>query len=54
MYFGGNKQFYLNNWFSIGGSIIPENKNPTKEFTDKYRRKGFDFQGDYFFPQKLK
>lgn len=54
MYFGGNKQFYLNNWFAIGGCIIPENKSPTKEFTEKYKKKGFDFQGDYFFPEKLK
>ncbi|RMZ94091.1 hypothetical protein BpHYR1_019705, partial [Brachionus plicatilis] len=53
MYFGGNRQFYLNNWFSIGGSIIPENKSPSKDFIDKYRKKGFDFEGDYFFPKSI-
>lgn len=53
MFYGGNKQFYLNNWFSIGGSIIPENKSPTKDFVDKYRRRGFDFEGDYFIPKSI-
>lgn len=53
MYYGGNKQFYLNNWFSIGGSLVPENKNPSQEFINKYKKKGFDFEGDYFVPKTI-
>ncbi|CAF0971499.1 unnamed protein product [Brachionus calyciflorus] len=53
MYYAGNKQFYLNNWFSIGGHIVPENKNPSHEFLSKYRRKGFNFEGDYFMPKSI-
>ncbi|CAF1056668.1 unnamed protein product, partial [Brachionus calyciflorus] len=50
MYEYAKNKFYCSEWFARGGKMIYDERNPSQEFIQKYKTKGFVFEDNVYEP----